>query len=154
MPHSLSTNLKPLPGRVRLVLLFALVIPLVILPFTISAMDLDDVYDVLIGWAAMFAASAILGYLVTAFVSMVLWVQDGFEIATRTRATRVLARAGRFAIILAACALLAAYTRYDVVALVDKSGRGYHYLVWDRWSGETYLEYGSRESSRGKHEYW
>jgi hypothetical protein len=144
MLHSFNTTIKQLPGRARVAVLFALIVPLVALPVLI----VDDVESMKAGeiwslWLILIGVSAAVGYMLMLFGRLLLWVQDGFDVATRVKATQMLSRVSRIALILAAGIFFAAYTRYDVVALVDPSGDFYRYLVWDRWSGETYLEYGS-----------
>lgn len=79
-----------------------------------------------------------------------LWIQNGFDELTWMRASRILSRLGLITITCAAGLLFAVYTRFDVVALVSRSGSGYNYLVWDRWTGDTYLEYGSTDPDSRK----
>lgn len=152
MLHLPSTNLKQLPGRVRVVLVFALIVPIPFFLFVLSKLpDSTEAGEILGWWLGLVAASAILGYILTAFVSLMLWIQNGFDELTWTRATRMLSRLSIFVIILAAGVLFAAYARFDVVAVVSRSGTYYEYLVWDRWSGDTYLETGSTElDNRGR----
>ena len=102
----------------------------------------DDVLSIFIGWIFLVALSMAFGYLLLLVVGALLWVQQGFDKATKIRTTRLLFRAMLFSVISAVVFVFALYTRYDVVALMDQSEDGYRYLLWDRWTGEMSMEYG------------
>ena len=126
MSRSFSTILKHLPGRIRVAFLFGLIIPIVVLPLWIDfverPIEANEVWIIILMWVLLVAASAVLGYMLTLLAGLLLWVQEGFDVAIRIKTMRMIFRAIQISLILAFGFLIAIYTRYDVVALMDQSG--------------------------------
>ena len=131
-----------IPGRVRAVIAFGIVGPLAaLLLLGWKSILEEDILSIVTGWLFLAGLSMAVGYFLLLLGRLLLWVQQGFEMSTRTESTRALLRVLQCLALLAMVFVAALYTRYDVVALMDQAEDGYRYLVWDRWSGEMSLEY-------------
>ena len=125
--------LEATPGRVRLLVLVLLVVPTILVATEFAyAVSLDDPFSrVMFFWLAWASITGAAYYGLYALYVLINWVFGGFTDSTDLRFFRFM----KVAAFVIGMAFVAAYFRYDIVAMTSNDEH-YTFMIWDRWTGK------------------
>jgi hypothetical protein len=139
----LNTSVNRLPGWARLWLAFtALSLPgYAISLYLYRRPDPSDLITSTLGlWVIFSLMFLAIVYLIKVVIEMFIWIWRGFTESTQVVIQNAVLPSIRVFLAVAFVILLAAYFRFDIAVLGDTDGRYYHYVVWDRWTGNVYAD--------------
>ncbi len=148
--ESLKEKLRASPAWAR----FWLVIIVLTIPFSLlvanksQTIEAFDFLEILVGhWASIALLALVAVYFLKLGFELFTWIWEGMA-EKEKRLAGPLFKAIGFVVLLI---FLAAYFRFEVVAVGDTDGKYYHYIVWDRWTGNVYADSARYRPKQPKH---
>jgi len=122
---------------------FWLVVIVLTIPFSVlvgnksQSSELIEYIEQLVGhWASIALITLVVIYVIKLVFELFAWIWEGMAEKEKQLAGPLLKVCGVVAVVF----FFAAYFRFEIAAVGDVDGKYYHYIVWDRWTGQVYAD--------------